>query len=96
MESVLGQNRSIRCPINILNRYIILRQHPVHVSMEGDSNDHRNMLEEIQIDNNRVRIHATYARYEVDISDTEKSEYDQMMKILNQLNFDSCFKVVLT
>jgi hypothetical protein len=67
----------------------------VHVSMEGGCNDHRNMLEEIHIDNNRVRIHASYERYEVDISAVEKSECDEMMNIVKQLNFDSCFRVVL-
>jgi hypothetical protein len=67
----------------------------ITVSMEGGCNDHRNMLEEIHIDNNRVRIQASYERYEVDISAIEKSEYDEMMKIVKQLNFDSCFRVVL-
>jgi hypothetical protein len=67
----------------------------VHVSMEGGCNDQRNMLEEIHIDKNRVRIHSSYERYEVDISAIEQSEYDKMIKLVKQLNFDSCFRVVL-
>lgn len=67
----------------------------VHVSMEGGREDHGNMLEEIHIDNNRVRIHASYERYDVDISAIEKSEHDKMIQIVKQLNFDSCFRVVL-
>ena len=67
----------------------------VNVSMEGGCEDHGNMLEEIHIDSNRVRIHASHERYEVDISAVEKLECDEMMKIVKQLNFDSCFRVVL-
>jgi hypothetical protein len=66
----------------------------VKVSMEGGSEDDRNMLEKITIDNNRVRIFTSEEKYEVDISAIEKFEYDEMTKFVKQLNFDSCFKIV--
>ena len=74
---------------------ILLPEHErgTKVSMEGDENLENNLLLEISISNDTVIISAVQKSYELDISRIEKSEVQEMLTLIEKLNFDSSFKV---
>ena len=69
----------------------------VNVSFEGDNNvqDDYNMLDSILIDSKKIIIITSIKSYELDISNIEKEEIEEMVELLYKQNFDNRFSINL-
>ena len=69
----------------------------VNVSFEGDYSEQENynMLDSISIDINKIIIISSIKNYELDISNVEKKEIEEMVELLNKQNFDNRFSINL-
>ena len=65
----------------------------VQVSMEGDEEYDNNLLSEIKIENDLVRLSTLRKKYVVDTSRVEKEKLEEMIGFIKKMNFDSSFKV---
>jgi len=70
-------------------------QRGVKVSLEGDSFEQEdyNMLSHIKLDNNIIEVVTPFRKYQLDIVKIEKSEIDDMLKLLRKQNYDSKFAI---
>ena len=69
----------------------------VSISFEEDYSeyDDYNMLDSISIDLEKIIIISFIKNYELDISNIEKEEIDEMVKLLKKQNFDHRFSINL-
>ena len=69
----------------------------VNVSFEGDygEQDDYNMLDSISIYLEKIIIISSIKKYELDISNIEKEEIDEMVKLLKKTNYDNRFSINL-
>jgi len=67
----------------------------VKVSLEGDSFDEEdfNMLHEIKIGDQQIDIRSSFRNYQLDVSDIEKREIENMVTLLKKQNYDGRFKI---
>ena len=67
----------------------------VNVWLEKDHFDDkaRNMLIEIQIEENEISIHSTFRDYQLDISRVDREEIEEMIRILKKQNYDNRFTI---
>lgn len=67
----------------------------VNVSLEDDTfeQENYNTLESIKIRNDELEIVAAFRKYKLDISRIDKSDIDEMLRLLNKQNYDNRFAV---
>jgi len=67
----------------------------VNVSLEDDTfeQENYNTLESIKIRNDELEIVAAFRKYKLDISKIDKSDIDEMLRLLNKQNYDNRFAV---
>ncbi len=67
----------------------------VKVSMEGDyfEQEDFNMLNNIKINDDEIHIKSTFREYQLDISNIQRSEIEDMIKLLNKQNYDNKFTI---
>ena len=65
----------------------------VHVSMEGDEDPENKLLLEVSVNKGTATISTQKKSYELDISRVEETELEEMLIIIQKLNFDSSFKM---
>ena len=67
----------------------------VKVSLEGDyfEQEDYNMLNNIKISNDEIVIKSSFREYQLDISNIEKSEIEDMVELLKKQNYDNRFTI---
>ncbi len=65
----------------------------VKVSMEGDYEYEKNLLQKVNITNGTIHLLAQHGEHEVDISTLSENDISAMVEIINKQNFDSNFIV---
>jgi len=67
----------------------------VKVSLEGDyfEQEDFNILSNIKINDDEVWIKSTFREYQLDISNIQRSEIEDMVKLLKKQNHDSRFTI---
>ena len=67
----------------------------VNVSLEGDyfEQDDFNILNNIKISDDGIWIKSTFKEYQLDISNVQKSEIEDMVKLLKKQNHDNRFTI---
>ena len=67
----------------------------VKVSLDDDTfeQENYNTLESIKIKNDEIEIVATFRKYKLDISKIDKSDIDEMLRLLNKQNYDNRFTI---
>jgi hypothetical protein len=73
--------------------YLDADERGVRVSLEneGFEEEHRNVLVDIQIENDEVVIRTTFREYRLDISRIEKGDVEDMVRLLRKQNYDNRF-----
>lgn len=85
----------------ILHRTLLLEhifdesERGVMVSLEGDyfDNENSNVLINIKISDKEIHITSSFREYDLDISHIEKSEIEEMQRLLNKQNYDNSFTI---
>jgi hypothetical protein len=67
----------------------------VKVWLEGDSFDEEdfNMLHEIKVADQEIRIRSSFRSYQLDASEIDKKEIGEMVALLKKQNYDHRFKI---
>jgi hypothetical protein len=67
----------------------------VHVSLEGDTveREKSNMLSQISIKDGEIEIISVFDEYQIDISQINQSEIDEMVNLLRKQNHDNRFTI---
>ena len=67
----------------------------VRVSEEGRLNDENDMLKEIELGDDLIRIITNYHQFELDLRKVDKEEINQAQAILEKMNFDNRFEITI-
>jgi hypothetical protein len=65
----------------------------VQVSDEIWLNDKADMLKEIELGDESIRIITNHHQFELDVRKIDKGEIEEAKAILGRMNFDNCFKM---
>lgn len=65
----------------------------VRVSMEGEDEGCDNLLEGVTVEPGVVRVSTQRGEYEIDVSGMESSDIDDMLELLQRMNFDAAFQI---
>ena len=65
----------------------------VKVSDEAWTDDEDDMLEEIEFDDDLVRIITNHHEFELDLRKVDKEEIEQTKAFVKRMNFDNCFEM---
>ena len=67
----------------------------VKVSLEGDSFEQEdfNILNNIKISDDVIWIKSTFREYQLDITNVQKTEIEDMVKLLKKQNYDNRFTI---
>jgi len=67
----------------------------VNVSFDDDDfgDQDRNMLREVTFRKNAITVVSTFSKYELDVSDVDNSEIEEMIQLLKKQNFDNRFTI---
>ena len=70
----------------------------VKVSLEDDYfvQEDFNMLNDIKINNDKIRIKSSFREYKLDISKVQQSEIEDMVALLKKQNYDNRFTLHIT
>ncbi len=65
----------------------------VHVSIEGVTKDEQypNLLKRIKLEPKKIEITSAFNKFEIDISQIESAEIDEMKLLLQKQNYDNKF-----
>ncbi|MEA3279123.1 MAG: hypothetical protein U9Q38_00770 [Thermodesulfobacteriota bacterium] len=71
------------------------KERGVNVSLEGDyfEQEDFDMLNNIKISDDEIWIKSTFREYQLDISNIQKSEIEDMVKLLKKQNYDNRFTI---
>jgi hypothetical protein len=67
----------------------------VAVSDEIWTNDEEDRLNKIELGDNVVKITTNYHQFELDLRKVDKEEVDQAKAILQKMNFDQSFEMLI-
>ena len=75
--------------------FLDIEEQGVHVSLEGDTieRDKPNMLSQISIKDGEIEIISAFNEYQIDISQINQSEIDEMVDFLRKQNHDNRFSI---
>jgi hypothetical protein len=67
----------------------------VRVSLENDEFDEedRNVLVEMQIENDKIVIRSTFRKYALDVSGIEREDVEEMIRLVRKQNYDNRFRL---
>jgi hypothetical protein len=70
-------------------------EHGVRVSFDRDILDGKGLLQvfKYSAEEKTVFIQAEWAKYELDVSDAEREDLKEMVRVLRKMNFDQKFKL---
>ena len=97
-DSQVGVRSLILHRTLFLEEFLDENERGVNVSFGGgaDENDDLDMLEQIEISINEIKIRSVSSEYQLDVSQIEPAEIDELVSLLRKQNHDDRFIIHVT